>query len=163
MSRKEDIQKVLSGVGVIINDPDRSEDLYALRRAFGKTFSTAGIREKIAFFKVLPEHIHTEYDTWFVCVTIAAYQGTKNNVNEKQSFESLIKELLKKYATAETRFNMMLASDKDEMFWNAFCNFIIMMELKGSGRLDVAKLLADLLAWGYNDSAVAQRWARTVY
>lgn len=160
MVNREDLHAVLINVNKLIKDGNK-QDLYVLKRSYGSSYKEASMRAKAVFYKLMPSNIVYDLDSWFVCVTMAVYQGESFGTHK---FEELVSTLVQKYPTAETKFNMLLDSDKDEVFWDILFSLVGMMKIRSTSELiNIEALLFDLLRWNKDNDVIPQRWGRKVY
>lgn len=145
-----------------IRDLNRQEKIL-LRRSMGLTFTESSPQAHIVFYSHIPETVKKdEYDIWFFCLCIYAYQDTlrdKDKHLENALSEFYNNEYTSESQKAKVRALLSYRICDDGRIIHYLAKMIKMLEKDGNMSINVPSLLSNLLRW---NNGAADEWARKI-
>lgn len=143
-----------------IRDLNRQEKIL-LRRSMGLTFTESSPQAHIVFYSHIPETVKKdEYDIWFLCLCIYAYQDTLGDRRlENALSEFYNNEYTSESQKAKVRALISYRMCDDGRIIHYLAKMIKMLEKDGNMSINVPSLLSALLRW---NKGSADEWAEKI-
>ena len=134
------------------------EDFTYLKRSYNKSFYDLNNRVLVSFYKVLPLQIKYKEFIWFFCACLYCYQDG----NGETSFEMAVQK--SNDENIKMKFNTILREilEEDSLLLYKLGQLIRLLNNQGY-KINIEKLLKDLLLWNNDNGFIQKKWAKAVY